>query len=121
MEIRKMQKEIYECAIRHGWWDIPIYPGESLQEAIYAQIPEKIALCHSELSEALECYRNGSIRGVSFVNETVHGKPEGFAIELADAIIRILDLSEAVGLDIQSAMEIKMKYNETRTYRHGGK
>lgn len=48
-------------------------------------------------------------------------KPEGIAIELADAVIRILDYCGHVGIDIEKAIEIKHEYNKTRPYKHGGK
>lgn len=67
-------KEIHENAVAHGWW-----VGERDTAEIYA-------LIHSELSEALEEYRSGK-EMIYYVD----GKPEGIAVELADAVIRILD------------------------------
>lgn len=67
-------KEIHENAVAHGWWE-----GER-------DIAEIYALIHSELSEALEEYRSGKE-----MLYYVDGKPEGIAVELADAVIRILD------------------------------
>jgi len=49
------------------------------------------------------------------------GKPEGFESELADVIIRVLDLAEALGMDMGKTMAAKMKYNETREHKHGGR
>ena len=48
-------------------------------------------------------------------------KPEGIAVEMVDCIIRILDYLSKIGVDIEGIMERKMKYNESRSYRHGGK
>ena len=79
-------------------------------------MPEKLALIHSEISEALEDYRDG------LMETTVHaGKPEGFSIELADAVIRIFDLCGHLGIDLGEAVELKSAYNEMRPHRHGGK
>jgi NTP pyrophosphatase (non-canonical NTP hydrolase) len=50
-----------------------------------------------------------------------HCKPEGIPSELADAIIRILDIAAFHGIDIAHAVADKMAYNETRPYRHGNK
>jgi NTP pyrophosphatase (non-canonical NTP hydrolase) len=99
---------VYTTALNHGWWD-----DEN------PNIPEKIALMHSELSEALEEYRNGdSPTGFRLSNT---GKPEGFSVELADVIIRVLDLCGHYGIDIEQVLEKKHTYNLTRPHRHGGK
>jgi NTP pyrophosphatase (non-canonical NTP hydrolase) len=47
------------------------------------------------------------------------GKPEGFPIELADAVIRIANLCHALGIDLETAIQWKMAYNKTRPFRHG--
>lgn len=41
--------------------------------------------------------------------------------ELVDLIIRLLDFTGGTGLDIEGALSAKMAYNESRSYRHGGK
>lgn len=76
---------------------------------------EAIALMHSELSEALEAYRVGDPMSEKIANHTQIEE------EFADTIIRILDTSEHLGLDIGGALVAKMRYNEGRPHRHGGK
>lgn len=77
----------------------------------------KVMLVVSELSEAVEEWRSG--RGYSYDGE--NGKPEGVGPELADAVIRIADICQMEGINLAYDIERKMKYNETRPYRHGGK
>ena len=48
-------------------------------------------------------------------------KPEGVAVELADAVIRIADLCGHLEIDLEEVIEIKMAYNEGRPYKHGKK
>jgi NTP pyrophosphatase (non-canonical NTP hydrolase) len=48
-------------------------------------------------------------------------KPEGIPSEMADIIIRVLDIAGYYGIDIERAMLVKAKYNESRSHRHGGK
>jgi NTP pyrophosphatase (non-canonical NTP hydrolase) len=84
-----------------------------------SSIPEQIALMHSELSEALEEYRNGY--EPASVRYEANGKPEGIPIELADCMIRILHLCGQHGIDIDHAIRTKMAFNKTRPFKHGGK
>ena len=101
-----LMNHVHETAKSKGWWDEPKRFGDI------------IALCHSELSEALEEYRDGH----GYKDIYVDGqKPEGVGIELADCIIRILDFCGYAGINIEKCIEMKMEYNETRAYRHGGK
>lgn len=118
--LRQWQSEIGLWAKEKGWWDGFEYYGEAAElhrkQARNHYIASKLALIHSEVSEALEALRDGHIK-----HWIMSGKPEGLEIELADTIIRILDLAEALGLDMGKAVATKMAYNIERSYRHGGK
>ena len=99
--LNEWARDIHQNAVEHGWWDEPRSFGDI------------VALCHSELSEALEEYRNGKpmIYGCCghCDKETqceVDGKPEhsckpeGVAVELCDAVMRIMDfLAQRVQAD----------------------
>ena len=80
-------------------------------------IPTKLALIHAEVSEALEDHRDGKIE--TYFEES--GKPCGFAQELADIVIRVGDLAEMMGVDLEKEVVMKMNYNATRPMKHGGK
>ena len=73
----------------------------------------------SEVSEALEEYRNGRLPTEVYTGN--NGKTEGIPIELADVIIRVLDYCGYAGIDIDATISQKHEYNKTRPYRHGGK
>lgn len=111
LDIRQIQQTSYKISLDHGFW--------STEED--RNIPSKIALAHGELSEALEEYRQGRMEvwyeqteaDASFL------KPEGFGIELADAIIRIGDLAEYLGIDLEEMIKLKFEYNLTRPFKHG--
>lgn len=107
MSLNALAAQIHATAMEKGWWNENRPMGEI------------IANIHSELSEAWEHYRNGL--SLTEVHYTDQGKPDGFAIELADTIIRILDLSARLGLDMDALIAEKQAYNEKRPYRHGGK
>ena len=105
--LNELRDDVHKNAVKHGWWD---------EERSFGEI---IALCHSELSEALEEYRAGHEPQEVYYPDG--RKPEGVAIELADCIIRILDYCGAQGIDVDEAIRVKHEYNRGRSYRHGGK
>lgn len=73
---------------------------------------EMLALVHSELSEALEAHRKNLMD-----DKLPHHK--GTTVELADAIIRIMDLGYGLGLPVAEAIAEKLAYNRTRPFKHG--
>ena len=80
---------------------------------------------HDEVSELHEAWRNNKLHELCDKSEDMfcHGiEPLTYAEEeLADIIIRALDDARKLGVDIQSAIERKHKYNATRAFRHGNK
>lgn len=106
MKLKTFMEDVHNTAVYSGFW----------ATTDYTNIPTKLALIHSEISEALEEYRMGRLN--SYESDY---KPEGMVIELADAIIRILDLCAFYDLDIVAALREKSDYNKTRAYRHGEK
>ena len=107
-KIRDLQNAAHALACHKGWWEKP------------RELPELLALIHSEISEALQAYRDGMPVGNRWETRP-DGKPEGVAVELADAVIRIFDLCEYFGIDLEEVLWAKMDYNRTRPKRHGGK
>lgn len=61
----------------------------------------------SELAEAMEGHRKG-LRDDKLPHRAM------LEVELADAVIRILDISAGLSLDIEGAVEEKMEYNRER-------
>ena len=84
----------HENSVIHGFWT----SGKR-------NIPEALMLIVSEVAEAMEAHRTD--------------KP--MDEELADIIIRVLDLCGGLSINIVQAIEEKMKYNKTRPVKHGKK
>jgi len=123
----------YSIAKAHGFHEAPI-----------ENIGEKLMLVVSELGEALEADRKGSKANLEFfkerleqLNNSHNGElteevrnenfnkvfktyiKDTFEDEIADSIIRLFDLCGSLGIDLETHVGLKMKYNEGRGYKHG--
>lgn len=115
--IKQLIEESHKTAIDRGWWD-------DIKKKTFG---DQCANFHGEISEAWEDYRDGhGYTEIYYEPKLRFGtrktrKPCGIPIELADLLIRVFDTCGHYHIDLEKALKIKMEYNKTRAYRHGGK
>jgi len=96
--IRDLSLVCHQKAKSAGWWDNPL---------TVETVPRCLMLVVSEIAEAMEGDRKDLMDDKLPERKMIE-------VELADAVIRIFDLAERLGLDVPGAMLEKLKYNETR-------
>jgi NTP pyrophosphatase (non-canonical NTP hydrolase) len=128
MKINETMKAIHENAIKKGFFENEKNIGEML------------CLIHSEVSEALEADRKNHYAKKSFNLDSIGldypdnsdnhryfqqefdvAIKNSFEDELADVIIRVLDLCAYKNIDIEYHISMKMRYNSLREHKHGKK
>lgn len=102
MSMNELAKEIIAINTANGW---NCTKPEQWEDTY--KVPAILALVHTEISEAVEAFR--------------HNDKENFIEEMADVVIRVLDCTGGLGLDIDAAIRAKLEKNKTRGFRHGGK
>ena len=124
----ELQQEIHRRNRKAGWWD----QGEK------RNLAEVLMLIVTEVAEAMEELRDPKTgKDIKFIKNICprgyrrvgylekdkrgHDKPCGWDSELADVAIRLFDLAEATGVNLESIIREKMEYNLKRPHRHGGK
>lgn len=96
-------QELTLYLMRVGFWD---------DERTFG---DEMALLHSEVSEAVQEFREHGFE----TRTRGDGKPEGVAYEFADVFIRLLDDCVRCGITLPAVFREKQDFNWTRPYRHG--
>ena len=118
MTLNELAAAAHNNAKEKGFYDNPLRVGELLMLAV------------SELGEAMEAHRKGIFCDANaFENIEKYGVKDAFEEcikdrfedEIADTIIRLLDLSGFLGIDIEKHVTLKMEFNSTRPRLHGKK
>ena len=142
MNISELQALCGERAKKSGWHaDRPsvanvnsVDDAVKLEKELLHWQGMKIMLMVSELAEGVEELRAGHLAHETYYSGktgmfaeqlfregTPVLKPEGLPSELADTVIRILDFCHTEEIDLQSMIQEKLDFNQTRGIKHGGK
>lgn len=115
ISVNTLVRECHSRARANGWYQ----NGDGSPKE--RNVGEMIALCHSELGEALEGHRKGR-------NDDHLPERPSIEVELADAIIRICDLAGYLNIDLGGAVLDKLAFNDGREdhklenrFKEGGK
>ena len=100
--INELVSICHQNSVNAGWYNDPI-SGEPLKR----NVPEMLMLIVSEVSEAMEGIRK------NLIDDNLPYRKMG-EVELADALIRICDLSGYLKYDLGGATVEKIEYNKHR-------
>ncbi|KKM14494.1 hypothetical protein LCGC14_1705600 [marine sediment metagenome] len=121
MTIKQLCKISHKTAVEKGFWG-EVGRNCGTNSAIYKNngltrnLSELLMLIVSELGEACEALRKGNRQVLK-----KQWKKDTFEDELADAMIRIGDLADSEGIDLEWQIKKKLEYNKSRPYKHGKK
>lgn len=136
IDLTALCREIGETNAANGWHDrYNLLAAAGDEAGIDDHIVAKLGLIGTEVAEAIEEVRTGHLdayyslhgrRVTPAPDGTVAGirvplKPEGLPSELADIVIRTIDLAHTLGIDLPSAIVEKVAANRHRGHMHGGK
>ena len=102
LAINMASEYVHVANIDAGWWT-DLKTGDVAER----NVGEILMLIVSEIAEAMEAHRKG------LMDDKLPDR-SGLEVELADAIIRILDLAGAMRLDLGGAIKKKLAFNRTR-------
>jgi NTP pyrophosphatase (non-canonical NTP hydrolase) len=129
--ISELCKQSHQLAVEKGFWERN--ENNSLKKR---NIPELLMLIVTELAEACEALRKNKRQTYELTTKTCHNlftgkllkkellnesiwQKDSFEDEIADVFIRLGDMCEALGVDIEWQIKKKMEYNKNRPYKHG--
>jgi NTP pyrophosphatase (non-canonical NTP hydrolase) len=104
---QELQDICHTLARRSGWWTNLETGEETHGWPPKRNVGEMLCLVHSEISEAMEGHRKG------LQDDKLPHRPM-LEVELADAVIRIMDIAGGLNLDLPGAIEEKLVYNMHR-------
>lgn len=110
--INDIAEDVYQVAATKGFWSID-------DVSDFALIPIKLALIGDEVSEALQVHRDiYDDSDESLSTNMTEMQEDDFVEELADIVIRTMDLAAALDLNLGQAIIDKIEKNRDRPNKH---
>ncbi len=128
MNMKDLMIDIHQTNVEKGFWE----------NKADRNVGEVLMLCVSELAEALEAHRKNKKADIAAYKKEVAALPteeknnisainqvfkthikDSFEDEIADTVIRLFDMSEAFGIDLEWHVKQKLAYNKSREHKHG--
>ena len=129
--MKKFIDKAHSTAKEKGFWDTERNVSEMLMLIVseLAEAQEALRKDHSannQISNQLHADIEIDRTDEEFVLQVVAWKEafethvkSSFEDEIADVAIRLFDLCGGLGIDLEKHIELKMKYNSMRGYKHG--
>lgn len=126
MSINDLVKECFETAKSKGWQELDRRPLEhhALMASEISEATEEVRADNPPVYQHQITYQREKFivpKGDLRWNDRSDKKPEGEAVELIDCVIRIMTYFGEKEWDFEKVLRMKMNYNKTRSFRHGGK
>lgn len=115
----ELQKQSHEISNKNGFWDtFSLY--YDTPEVLHRDVVTKLALIADEAHEALAEIRSHEFNmDAADSGNYVSQLPGEFGEELADIVIRTMDVAEGLNVDLFDHIVRKIEKNKDRPRRHG--
>ena len=131
--MKKLISQAHEMAKSKGFWDEERNTGELLM-LVVSELSEGLEALRKDdyadqsvvesLAQDLELDRTDEefmLKAINWKTAFEQGVKSSFEDEMADVAIRLFDLCGGLNIDLEKHIEMKMKYNSMRGYKHGKK
>ncbi len=113
IQFQELQNKVHANALKKGFWkdyaEVQLMKPVLKEEVYLAQylncVGQRLMLIASEVGEAEEALRTENMYN--------------FQEEVADIVIRCMDLAGGLGFDLFEEIQRKHQYNLSRKYKHG--
>lgn len=119
-KINQLSRQIFQSNKEKGFWSEKPNIAEKLM-LIVTEISEAVEADRADRYAKKESFQSIENKNVPFETKFKDFIKDSFEDEIADSIIRLLDLCGGLHIDIEFHVKQKLEFNKTRTNKHGKK